>query len=547
VSALALELEQEPRAPIPARPELALAPPEPAPVCSSCEQLASLPPELRAGAVTAMQRGEGNAAVARLLSRVAELPQPEPERAGERCKCGGTIGADGLCDKCRAERAGGPESAAKEGDGAIARMLAAEVASREAGPPAPMLLRQDGPDGGIDAAGGADACSTRCGGIPAECPPTFCCPFPTGTATIIREQMRVPILAGIASQVTPSVVPVWITWFNGGSGMLDFSGRFGADFTGDPTTTRVAPLLSRDVASSLDATRLQALAAAATPGAPVSLLPALPGTYAADKTAQLETTRPFLMDFNTIGTAPGNLAGGVGKTQTTCSVGATPSPADDARVLTDVQATLIRNPNGSITVTPTLHFHVVDTVDLCPGNCGSGPDDGVINEQLATVPMSRLEASGVAGDVPFFVDFSVAQASFNVPPPAPPVPQHVVVSASTLFDFGSHDLRSGGEDALVAELGDRPTQADLTQAFGVEGHTDSKGSEEFNQGLSERRAATVVGVLERRYPNTAGHLVPTGLGETRPIAPNDIGGVDNPTGRAQNRRVEMRFSAPPPP
>ena len=105
MSVLALELEQEPRAPVPARPELALAPPELAPVCGSCEQLATLPPELRAGAVTAMQRGEGNAAVARLLSRVAELPQPEPERAGERCKCGGTIGADGLCDKCRGERA----------------------------------------------------------------------------------------------------------------------------------------------------------------------------------------------------------------------------------------------------------------------------------------------------------------------------------------------------------------------------------------------------------------------------------------------------------
>ena len=546
MSALALELEQEPRAPVPARPELALAPPELEPVCGSCEQLATLSPALRAGAVTAMQRGEGNAAVARLLSRVAELPQPEPERAGERCKCGGTIGADGLCDKCRAERAGGLESAAKESDGAIARMLAADVASREQ---SPTLLRQDAPDaGGIDAAaGGADACSTRCGGIPAECPPTFCCPFPTGTATIIREQMRVPILAGIASQVTPSVVPVWITWFNGGSGMLDFTSRFGADFTGDPTTTRIAPLLARDVAANVDATRLQALAATATPGAPVSLLPALPSTYATDKTAQLETTRPFLMDFNTIGTAPGNLAGGVGKTQTTCSVGATPSPADDARVLTDVQATLIRNPDGSITVTPTLHFHVVDTVDLCPGNCGSGPDSGVINEQLATVPMSRLEASGVAGDVPFFVDFTVAQASFNVPPPAPPVPQHVVVSASTLFDFGSADLRSGGEDALVAELGDRPTQADLTQPFNVEGHTDSKGSEEFNKGLSERLAATVVGVLERRYPNTAGHLLPTGFGETRPVAPNDIGGVDNPAGRAQNRRVELRFSAPPPP
>jgi outer membrane protein OmpA-like peptidoglycan-associated protein len=253
----------------------------------------------------------------------------------------------------------------------------------------------------------------------------------------------------------------------------------------------------------------------------------------------------MLMDFATIGSVPGNLAGGVGKTQTTCSVGATPSPADDARILTDVTGTFVRNPTGSVTVTPTLHFRVIDTVDLCPGNCGS--DIGVINEQLATIPMSRLEASGVSGDVPFTVDFTVAQPAFTVPPPAPPVPQHVVVSANTLFDYGSSDLRSGGEEALVAELGDRPAQADLTQPFTIEGHTDSKGSDAFNQGLSERRAATVVAVLERRYPNLAGHLAPVGFGETRPIAPNDNAGVDDPAGRAQNRRVELRFSAPPAP
>ena len=147
----------------------------------------------------------------------------------------------------------------------IARMLAAELASRKQ---SPMLLRQDAPDaGGIDAA--------RCGRRrrvldplrrhPRRVPSHVLLPVPVGTATIIREQMRVPILAGIASQVTPSVVPVWITWFNGGSGMLDFTSRFGADFTGDPTTTRIAPLLARDVASSLDATQLQALAAAPRP------------------------------------------------------------------------------------------------------------------------------------------------------------------------------------------------------------------------------------------------------------------------------------------
>lgn len=543
MAALALDLEQEPRVREPAQDELVPWEQLAAPACGSCEQLAALPPAQRAGTVAAMQRGEGNAAVSRLLARAAELPKPEPERAGERCKCGGTIGADGLCDRCRTERSAG--SAEAEGDGVIARMLAADLAAREQGA---LLARQEAPAdaGGIDAGlAGNDACSTRCGGIPAACPPSFCCPFPLGTATVIREQIRLPFLGAIGSQVTPSVVPVWLTWFNGGAGMQNFSGRFGADFTADATTVFVSSLLSADVAASLDATQAQTLAATATPGAPVSLLPALPSGYTTAKTRSLETDGdPMLMDFTTIGSVPGNLAGGVGKTQTTCSVGATPSPADDARILTDVTATLIRNPTGSITVTPTLHYRVIDTVDLCPGNCGS--DVGVINEQLATIPMSRLEASGVSGDVPFTVDFTVAQPAFTVPPPVPPVPQHVVVSASTLFDFGSSDLRSGGADALVAELGDRPTLADLTQPFIVEGHTDSKGSDAFNQGLSERRAATVVDVLERRYPNVAGRLSPIGFGETRPVAPNETGGVDNPAGRAQNRRVELRFSAPPP-
>ena len=374
MSALALELERDPRAALPAREALALAPEPPAPACSSCEELAALPLTQRAGTLQAMQRGEGNAAVARLLARAAELPQPEPERAGERCKCGGTIGADGLCDKCRGERASGLAEAAAEGDGVIARMLAAELAARESSPPTPVLARQDAPDGGgIDAGlAGDGACGTRCGGIPAACPPTFCCPFPLGTATIIRDQIRLPFLAAIGSQVTPSVVPVWLTWFNGGSGMQNFSGRFGADFTADATTASVSSQLAADIAANVDATRLQTLAATATPGTPISLQPALPSGYTTSRTRSMETDGdPMLMDFTTIGSVPGNLAGGVGKTQTTCSVGATPSPADDARVLTDVQATLIRNPDGSITVTPTLHFHVIDTVDLCPGNCGS--------------------------------------------------------------------------------------------------------------------------------------------------------------------------------
>lgn len=67
----------------------------------------------------------------------------------------------------------------------------------------------------------------------------------------------------------------------------------------------------------------------------------------------------------------------------------------------------------------------------------------------------------------------------------------------------------------------------------IAGHTDSTGSDQYNQALSERRAATVGrylvtrGVLEMR-------LIELGLGETRPVADNAT-----PEGRALNRRVEL--------
>jgi outer membrane protein OmpA-like peptidoglycan-associated protein len=67
----------------------------------------------------------------------------------------------------------------------------------------------------------------------------------------------------------------------------------------------------------------------------------------------------------------------------------------------------------------------------------------------------------------------------------------------------------------------------------VAGHTDSTGTEQYNQDLSERRAGTVAsylvnrGVLEMR-------VITVGLGESRPVADNTT-----EAGRAANRRVEL--------
>ncbi len=66
----------------------------------------------------------------------------------------------------------------------------------------------------------------------------------------------------------------------------------------------------------------------------------------------------------------------------------------------------------------------------------------------------------------------------------------------------------------------------------VEGHTDSTGPEEYNQGLSERRAQAVVDLLVNEHGIASSRLNPVGFGESRPIASNDTR-----EGRAQNRRV----------
>jgi outer membrane protein OmpA-like peptidoglycan-associated protein len=67
----------------------------------------------------------------------------------------------------------------------------------------------------------------------------------------------------------------------------------------------------------------------------------------------------------------------------------------------------------------------------------------------------------------------------------------------------------------------------------VAGHTDSTGSESYNQLLSEKRASSVVAYFVSR--EVAGNrFLTVGAGETRPVATNDT-----PQGRAQNRRVEI--------
>ena len=74
----------------------------------------------------------------------------------------------------------------------------------------------------------------------------------------------------------------------------------------------------------------------------------------------------------------------------------------------------------------------------------------------------------------------------------------------------------------------------------IEGHTDAKGLEPYNQKLSERRATAV-----RQWLMVTGglggmHFLTSGYGAKRSVAPNlKPDGSDNPEGRQKNRRVEI--------
>ena len=104
-----------------------------------------------------------------------------------------------------------------------------------------------------------------------------------------------------------------------------------------------------------------------------------------------------------------------------------------------------------------------------------------------------------------------------------------------LFKVGSADLSQTAKDdlrKLASSLAEYPDTDVL-----VEGHTDSSGSEELNQRLSERRASAVANYINSMNIDR-NRLVTRGHGELQPIA-------DNATkeGKMQNRRVEIAITA----
>lgn len=111
----------------------------------------------------------------------------------------------------------------------------------------------------------------------------------------------------------------------------------------------------------------------------------------------------------------------------------------------------------------------------------------------------------------------------------------ITFESGLLFDFNEYFLRSETKENLE-ELAESLQKYENTEVL-IEGHTDSKGSNSYNQELSVNRARSVeeyldfLGVKSRR-------MMVQGYGEDQPVASNDT-----EAGRQQNRRVEIAIYA----
>ncbi|HSJ29986.1 MAG TPA: OmpA family protein [Longimicrobiales bacterium] len=111
----------------------------------------------------------------------------------------------------------------------------------------------------------------------------------------------------------------------------------------------------------------------------------------------------------------------------------------------------------------------------------------------------------------------------------------VTFDSGLLFDFDSSVVKGAARSNLT-DLANSLREYPDTEVL-IVGHTDAQGSDSYNQGLSERRAAAAKNFLVTQGV-PANRIRTEGLGESEPVASNDTD-----AGRAQNRRVEVAIFA----
>lgn len=131
-------------------------------------------------------------------------------------------------------------------------------------------------------------------------------------------------------------------------------------------------------------------------------------------------------------------------------------------------------------------------------------------------------------------DLGLLQKMYLTPPP---------VFYNVYFDFNKSNIRSGAQDTLDMVANTLKDNPDMKVE--VRGHTDAKGSDQYNDKLSLRRTQSTITYLKKNGVDV-GRLEEKGLGEQQPAADNTKpDGSDNPEGRQLNRRVEFKIISMP--
>lgn len=120
------------------------------------------------------------------------------------------------------------------------------------------------------------------------------------------------------------------------------------------------------------------------------------------------------------------------------------------------------------------------------------------------------------------------------------IPDKPMVLDGILYDFNSAELTKDAKNTIDTTLL-LIMQRNPDIIIEIGSHTDSKGKDDYNLKLSQKRAQSVIDYLATQGIGN-NRLQATGYGESKPIAPNEnADGTDNPDGRTLNRRTEFQI------
>jgi outer membrane protein OmpA-like peptidoglycan-associated protein len=173
---------------------------------------------------------------------------------------------------------------------------------------------------------------------------------------------------------------------------------------------------------------------------------------------------------------------------------------------------------------------------------GTPSSDQIINALRPTPQMLSGATRGIRAPTPVTTPPGAAPAKSNIEPaasvrPMPAAPAKTSLPSISLvveFQTGSAELSPRAIDVLT-QLGRALTDPALAAyKFKIEGHTDTVGTDELNQSLSERRAEAVATYLISKFGVASVRLEPVGMGSKDPVVV-----TPDQTPEPRNRRVQI--------